>query len=203
MNTQPTEESFLKDVQTHQMRVLRDDGIYRHLRCSRPGSGDQAFEILTWPGYLAFVGDMGSYVFSRVDDMFRFFRREREGEDRLPINPGYWAEKVRAEDVQSKVKAFSIEVFRQRVRDYVEGFLDLSPGEKIPTAVNDDLEPVWDAEDEHDAVESIRNFDSQHLEFVDFWESPVDDFSFHYIWCCMAIVWAIGAYDKSKAGSPA
>ena len=32
MSRQPTEETFLKDVEKHRMTVLLDNGVYRHLR---------------------------------------------------------------------------------------------------------------------------------------------------------------------------
>jgi hypothetical protein len=71
-----TEEVFLKDVEKHEMKVLLDNGLYRHLRFAATGqySWNQWFEIITWPGKLAYSGDMGTYVFERIEDMFEFFR---------------------------------------------------------------------------------------------------------------------------------
>lgn len=88
---EPTEATFRKDVAQHRMTVIHDHGVHRHLRFGKPGDSNLSFQITTWPGYLCYSGDMGCYVFFRVEDMFRFFRGER-------INPGYWAEKVQAED---------------------------------------------------------------------------------------------------------
>ena len=36
MSSQCTEDRFLKDVYLHQMNIIRDDGLYRHLPIKRP-----------------------------------------------------------------------------------------------------------------------------------------------------------------------
>lgn len=89
---QPSHESFMRDVATHEMTVFRDDGLYRHIRFRRPNTMRTHFDLITYPGYLCYSGDMGTYVFSRLDDMFEFFRTDRD------INPGYWSEKLQAVD---------------------------------------------------------------------------------------------------------
>ncbi len=47
-----TEEGFLKDVSCHQMTVLRDEGVFRHVRFSRPDSSSYRFDLITWPRHL-------------------------------------------------------------------------------------------------------------------------------------------------------
>ena len=59
----PTEQEFLNDVRGHAMTILRDDGVHRHLRFKKPGSGTYWFDLITWPGTLCIDGDMGTYVF--------------------------------------------------------------------------------------------------------------------------------------------
>jgi hypothetical protein len=73
---QCTAEQFLKDVATHSMKVERDDGVYRHLKFRGPESNSWNlwFDIITWPQCLVINGDMGSWTFARVNDMFTFFR---------------------------------------------------------------------------------------------------------------------------------
>ena len=75
---QPTEESFLKDVEKHEMKVLLDNGIYRHLRMKQPGSNNMWFDIVTWPGRLTYTRRYGNLrqPFARLEDMFEFFRAE-------------------------------------------------------------------------------------------------------------------------------
>ena len=52
------------------MIVLRDDGVYRHIRFKKPGTGCMHFDLVTWPGYLCYSGDMGCYVFCRLNARF-------------------------------------------------------------------------------------------------------------------------------------
>lgn len=110
-------EAFARDAADHELTVLHDDGLYRHLRFvrmvtekdgSRKPTSFYWFDLITWPGCLAINGDMEGYTFSRVTDMFEFFRGHEP-------NPQYWAEKLRA---SSSVKAYSEDVFRQHVLDY-------------------------------------------------------------------------------------
>lgn len=58
----PTELSFLHDVREHRLIVLNDDKLNRHIRFSRPGTRCMQFDLITWPGYLCYTGDMGTYV---------------------------------------------------------------------------------------------------------------------------------------------
>jgi len=78
-------DQFLADVAGHKMTVLLDNGLHRHLRFrSSKDSWNMWFEIVTWPGCLMLHGDMGSWCFSRLDDMFAFFRS-----DKMAINAHY------------------------------------------------------------------------------------------------------------------
>lgn len=56
--------------------MLHEDGIYRHIRFRQPGTMCMHFDLITWPGYLCYTGDMGTYVFTRLADMFEFFRTD-------------------------------------------------------------------------------------------------------------------------------
>ena len=90
-----TEQMFLDDVKNHQISIIKDDGLHRFIRFKRPDSTSYWFDLITWPGFLCISGDCGTYVFSRTEDMFDFFKM-RDGDfnkkkDRLlNINPRYW-----------------------------------------------------------------------------------------------------------------
>ena len=96
MSDQCTEERFLSDIANHQMTVIRDDVVGRHIRFRRPSTICYGFDLITWPGHLCITGDLGTYVFQRLVDMFEFFRADPFYADRHPkqqlfINAGYWA----------------------------------------------------------------------------------------------------------------
>jgi hypothetical protein len=82
-------ERFRRDTATHELTILHDDGLYRHLRLRSPRRGAYWFDLITIPGSLIFRGDGDSFTFDRDPDMFQFFRR-RPGS----INAHYWAQKV-------------------------------------------------------------------------------------------------------------
>lgn len=86
----PSLDQFAKDVENHQMQVLVDDEVHRSLLFKQPDTGNMYFRINTWPNHLCISGDMGTFVFSRLHDMFAFFRGDKEP------NLGYWSEKLEA-----------------------------------------------------------------------------------------------------------
>lgn len=86
---QKSEERFRQDTSKHEMTVMLDEGLHRHLRFKQPGTNTYCFHLVTWPGFLSIGGDVATYMFSRLPDMFRFFRDPKGG-----INPDYWAGKI-------------------------------------------------------------------------------------------------------------
>lgn len=186
-----TKEEFLVQVAKHEMTILKDDGFYRHVRFVRPNTNNAYFDLITWDGHLCYTGDMGTYVFARIKDMFAFFRYE----DNQPyINPMYWAEKVLAEDTNFKMKKYSPEVFISTIRGLLD---DIDADSKLRQAVNNEVIPAAD-DGEHEARKAIENFNFSNDEpFSDFWECDLTDYTYHYLWCCYAIVWGIEQYDKN------
>src|ERR1700760_3629526 len=84
-------EAFDREITRHEMKVVRDDGLYRHLRFKRPDTGMYYFDLITWPWHLCITGDASDgLVFSRTEDMFTFFGSSPD----YRINPKYWAEKL-------------------------------------------------------------------------------------------------------------
>lgn len=184
---------FTEDTSNHVLTVLRDDGLYRHLTCGKPGTIVYRFDIITWPGYLAYVGDMGDYVFRRIPDMFSFF-----GSD--GINPDYWSEKVVAE-CRDRVREFSVERYRERVEewrdDLAEGMEDGDDLADFFVAVDEDLLGVTDGMSESEAYERLRDFYHEGVTVYDPSDWYLRGFTWRYIWACYAITWAIGRYrDK-------
>jgi len=82
-----TKERFDKDVVNHEMDVRLNNGLYRHIIFQKKqNSFDMRFEIITVPNLLTITGDMGTWSFSRLPDMFNFFRSS-DG----TINEHYWS----------------------------------------------------------------------------------------------------------------
>lgn len=186
-----TKDGFLKDVATHEMEVIRDDGIYRHIRFKRPGTNCMHFDLVTWPGYLCYVGDMGCYTFTRLRDMFEFFRGEC-------INPSYWSEKVVGAD-RDGIKEFSREKFIGNMRRWFDEYVeeDATPAMRIAF---EELVDTVDHRDmcDHEMYREVIGweYDGRHP-FTDFFEVSAMEYTFRFLWCCHALVWGIAKYDAA------
>ena len=200
--------SFLRDVAHHRMVVLRDDGLYRHLRFHRPQTMCMHFDILTWPGYLCYTGDMGTYVFQRLEDMLMFFRRTADRDLFDSIDMRYWAEKVQADDREG-VTEFDPEAFRAVVKDRFDDFIESHAedwsaerrealwGEVVSSILNS-----LDEGDPHRAFMAVHEFSQDGLRFEDFFEFNTDAYTTRFQWCCFALRWAIEQYDAAKTAEP-
>lgn len=191
-----TAEEFLKSVEKHELTILRDDGVYRHIRLKAPKTFNQFFDLVTWPGSLCFTGDMGTFVFSRIEDMFAFFRRDANAEHRgpLPINRPYWAEKVQAED-PGRVRVWSKTRFQENVAAHLD---DCEASPELREAVEDEVLSRID-DGQHVAEQALYEFEHEKFHFQDFFERSSMEFSYRYTWCCFALVWAIDRYDAAKS----
>lgn len=147
------------------------------------------FDIITWPGYLCIAGDMGDYLFARTPDMFEFFRGKADRP--LEINPRYWAEKTR----NNKTTEYSPEKFRESINSYLEDRDSVT--DELRQAVNDEV--LCHAHDgEWAAVTAAHEFQHGRFQFEEFYESQYKDWTYHYLWCCYAVVWSIRQYDAAK-----
>lgn len=228
MSEKPTEESFLKDVSEHQMTLLHDEGVYRHLFFAVPGTICQSFNLVTGPGFLLYRGDMGCFEFERTRDMFKFFRTSEndfnyKGPDKLSINPHYWSEKVEAADKRGDgVQQFSHEVFERLVRELAKSFIDggeLFINKQDGNDVDDEseqnylidqfnseietlIESVGDGQSAYNAITAYEfsyfNLEASDVFGQDAWEYDFNDYTFRYLWCCYAIAWGVKQYDQFK-----
>lgn len=201
-----TAEQFLKDVAGHQMEVLLDQGIHRHLKFRAVGrdSWNQWFEIITWPNSLTISGDMGTWTFSRVEDMFTFFRW-----DMLKINPYYWSEKLQngVSGGRSQAKVWDGDVFKAELTCRVKEDFDLKEDQlaELLEAVEDEI--LGDTDNEGRTMSAVYEF-SHKFEVTDdnrepwtlTFEEPPDGqvYCFHFIWCLYAIVWGIQQWDATR-----
>ena len=203
-----TQDEFLKDVSNHAMEVLRDDGVYRHLRFRQPqNSWLHYFEVVTWPGVLSIRGDVGTYVFARVPDMFDFFRCQNE-DGTLHINDGYWSEKLIASDCNGRrgdgVMRFDPDVFCEEVKrryvEHVRANMRGMPDERkeLRSALEDEVLGYADA-GEHEALRAAGSFEHDGFMLTDFWEVECREYTVQFIWSLYAIVWAIQLYDNRAA----
>jgi hypothetical protein len=172
---------FPNDVKEHVLTIVFDSDVHRHLICGKPGDCCGRFEIVTFPGYLVIVGDYGSFTFWRLRDMFEFFG---EGQ----VNLSYWCEKLTAVNKDNGAESFSQDKLRENLLDYMEV--------NSVKQLSDELIRVYNSESEYDFYLNLSHCDKNY----DIWEIGIKDYTYYYIWCCHAIVWAIKEYRKMKKG---
>lgn len=132
-------ERFARETANHVMEIKHDDGLYRHLRFMEPGHSPYWFDLITVPHALIFRGDGESFVFSRIDDMFEFFRSGLWRDGSIHINPHYWAEKLTSD--RDSVMKYDQDLFEKLVKEHVaEAILDRSAPRGISRAVKELLE---------------------------------------------------------------
>lgn len=192
------------------MRLYHDDGVYRHMRFRNKETIEHWFDLVTWPGCLCINGDMGTFTFARVDDMFTFFRGDRS------INPTYWSEKVIGTDRHDALTDYRRASFEEAVNEHVEQsikdlYLDPETPEDqedpkaqlIRDAVKEHIfEGYFDLNNEQDAYRALFEFPEMKdigFGFHDSWEWNFREYNYHFIWNCFAVQWGIQKYDTYKA----
>lgn len=191
---------FKNETADHEMVVLHDEGLYRHLRFQRtvwrpPLTNPLKysaywFDLITAPGMLTFQGDGQAFVFHRLKDMFEFFRGPIGW-----INPSYWQEKVVSG--RDGIRTYNEQVFCARV---IEEFTEaLSVGVPIGTgrALREQvLDNDWaETHYEAGARDALARFEHDGFEFTDTAEWDFRDYDWWFLWACYAIVWGIAYYD--------
>ena len=205
MTNDEIEEIFINDTKDHSMEVIYDNGgTSRRIMFSDNGSSVYQYIIHTWPGYLMITGDMGTYVFRRINDMFDFFDT---GSSNYKINTGYWAEKLEAINSNcgqdASIMEYKEELFEKMIGDETQQYIDdnelkIEDANKLWEAVTDDVLDY--KEDEHSAIQSAYDFRDDDTE-CRFYELPLNRcraYKFHYIWILYAIVDGIKQYKDSR-----
>ena len=187
-------ENFLDDVKNHKMSVMLNNGLHRHLRFRTNNSFIHSFDVVTYPHHLVISGDMGTYVFSRLEDMFEFFHYDREP------NFHYWAEKLKA----GIHEEYSEEKLRKNVNYHLDEFLsynnDITEDDK--NQILSDVEDLLNGQDhtfEHVVINELMDFHSLGYNiFEDFYQYDNNELTYHYQWCCYAIQHAIKEFSNME-----
>jgi len=214
--TATPKEMFDRETSEHEMEILHDDGVYRHLKFAKPGTNIWRFDLVTWPGHLAVSGDLSSYTFNRLYDMFEFFGGDRE------INPHYWAEKVVAG--RERTMEYSPELAQRHVieRFWEDRLQRDEPNGPLWRAIREEV--IEYLEDENEARRAINDFTYRipepsrekgvdfrperirkyrdhrvDYQFTDAWEWALRDYDGQFILICHAIAWGIQQYRAAKA----
>ena len=199
-------ERFRRETANHEMTVLQDNGLYRHIRFEQPDQRGDWFSIVTWPQKIVVNGTVGTYVFSRMEDMFEFIRSSCP--TGVP-NFSYWEEKVVA--ASDGPVTYSMDLLDKQVAE------DLAEAEKDWPGVTASWDekvngffPEYDTTNEHGARYALNDFsykpedagaDDEPFQFYDTGDWDLRDYDWKYLWCCHALFWGIRQYDQHKAAS--
>lgn len=195
---------FQRETAGHQMTVVHDNGLYRHLRFVTPKSDLYWYEIVSTPGQLVFSGDGDSFVFRLAPDMFEMFRRSAEAGS---INATYWAEKCKT----GNVRTYSRERFEQHVWKQVDERKQYFRGDlraDVQRYIFDS--EIYNVDYEADAIMAVLgyqyhltktrddrgNWDTFRFRRVHEWE--LEDFDWWFLFACYAISDAILKYDSAR-----
>lgn len=208
MREEANQKHFLESVSGHVMKIHRDDGLYRHVEFRNPLHGNYRFELTTWPGHLCITGDIGDFVFTRVDNMkpkasgvsdtmFSLFRSK----DFYRTDYSYWATKCVAGkthefDPESLIEAVN-EAAAEWAEDHWKGRKEFREGDKkeffqCVEEMTDEIK--YGGEDE--SYRMVMDFEWDGCEPFAYmelngYERPTETF----LSCCNAIRWGIGVYD--------
>jgi hypothetical protein len=180
--TMPTvQERFVSDTADHEMTVLHNDGLYRHLRFKKPDSSTYWFDVITWPGSLTIHGDMGTYMFSRLEDMFEFFRSG------VGINPGYWGEKVKAGDITRYDEDYA----RQSAQEYLDEWAEYEDPNRVGYVrqLFRELLADDDSADEGNFRHGLARIGEPFGDF--WWEADFHPHTVQFLWSCWAVRHAV------------
>jgi hypothetical protein len=203
---------FLRNTAKHEMTVLKEDGLYRHLRFREPGTNVYGYDVITWPGYISLVGDIADgYQFSREPDMLAFIDSgQRPGE----IYASYWAEKLVGRG-RADVETYSENIFKRGVLELIEDAFYTSDPEDAAEVVTLKATSIAKAKselfphagDEHEAREALDLFifigiEQTEEKFSDTWELSFSGHDYHFILACHAMLNAARAFhtmDKARS----
>lgn len=179
------QERFVGDTAKHEMTVLHNDGLYRHLRFKRPDTYMYHFDVVTWPGYLTITGDMDTFTFARLEDMFEFFRSG------VGINPGYWGEKVKA----GTYKRYDEDYAHQAAVEHLDEWAGHVDPSRAAWARQQLQELIQDTDSQGES-EFRYGLSRIGEPFGDWWwESDLHPNTFQFLWCCWAIRHAVNTFD--------
>jgi hypothetical protein len=182
-------DRFAEATAGHQMQILHDDGIYRHLRFQNPDCSEYWYDLITAPGTLTITGDMGDFLFRRVEDMFDFFGRRS-----ATINGHYWAQKV----VAGTTHEFDAGRYKEAItQEFFDSIDDLSQADRDDLWSDIELF-LLDAETTESAHLAMSDWSDSRMSLEDSFEIEVTSLSTTFLWCCWAIVTGIARYTNAK-----
>lgn len=199
-------QRFKFDVRNHRMTIEQDNGVFRCINFRAPGTSMYQFRLTTWPGHLAISGDLDDFIFTRLRDMFDFFRHAGPEYDKTDYpNYGYWAEKAQAVSRHGGLKCFDVDRYRSAIRSEMSQHLSgLTLSEAKECVLDARIEYLFEgANDTREAIDLAMGWRcpiTNRKPFHDFYDNHLEDYSYGFKFACHAIQWGIKQYDLHQQG---
>tara|TARA_R110000772_G_scaffold249530_2_gene363915 strand:+ start:63934 stop:64518 length:585 start_codon:yes stop_codon:yes gene_type:complete len=184
-----TINQFTKSQFDYKIRL--DNELYRHITVRGPDSMNQWHDIVSWPDHLCICGDMGTFTFSRCEDMFPFFNHDK-------VNIYYWAEKIcfTGQCTSPIWTEYDSNLFKEELVEYKEELLKENNDEHLDKLeeIQDQLDGGLDDTSEEGAYEFMYRI-NEHYEHCGIgFKKP----TYNFVWCCEAIRTAVKNYYLTK-----
>nr|WP_233109105.1 hypothetical protein [Streptomyces sp. 14R-10] len=192
------QEQFASEAEGAGVSVLKDDGVYRHLRIHLPRASWKWCEVVTWPGALTLNGGLGCWTFTvPEEDPLGLFRPNPHSER---VNPLYWEGKLAP---GSKARVYSTSRATAYIRQDVAEAADDFPG--LAGDVDSDLldgSPCVDLSTEGGLRAALAAFEEMHGATYEGWRFPVESWDLKrfdpwFVLSCVVLPWAVEQYDAT------
>ncbi|WP_455951405.1 hypothetical protein [Arcanobacterium haemolyticum] len=190
----------------YQLKILHEDGLYRHLYCSWPddpyGQGNCSFHVITAPNTVTIYGDwFNAFTLKRNEDMLKDFCNSKYADI------DYWAEKLQLSNKREVIRSVSEEKFFEEVERYFnEVYFD------DPELVEDFMEQIRDhiQFDEYYGHPQIQlqemiledGYDGSYSTGDELFsgQSFGEQYTHEWVRVCLALQWAANTYCAQKDG---
>ena len=195
-------KQLLGYVENHELQILHEDGLYRHLRFISPGTGIGYFDLVTWPGSLAIRGDIGEgFIFTRDRDMIPWFGG---GASAGRIKADYWSEKL-DRGTREVREVFSEEKFDAYLKEQVESFAEHRGHDLTEVREDVDLskyfEAIYDTNSAYEFMSGLEYEGERIVEDLDDDAQSWLEYDHHFLLACHAILWGVRKYQAEKAAT--
>lgn len=201
-------KSIRKRLVDYDMRVIRADGVYRHLHfhsTTDPLPGNCAFDVITWPGHAWIGGDWcDGHTIAREHDMLASFLNVRD------VSYDYWAEKMHLASRNMGLTKPSATA----ADEWLTGHIDDLARER--TLTDDDRRDIaqeyrWEASDGNgtfsaDSLQNMGTFSAENdyeidLSIDDAWELEFSEYTHDFLVACEGLRFAAAKWADRMNGA--
>ncbi|OOF37681.1 hypothetical protein BKK49_11245 [Rodentibacter rarus] len=187
-------DEFLESIQKHQLTVLQNSENVKIFRFADPNTISLSSTIIYAANTCTITGDMGSYVFGRLLDVYGFFARNQS-----VFCFSYIKEKVLAQDVNGELEYFDGDLAKRDIRHCIDKYQTECTDEDKLIELNglvDSLKYV-DFSCEFKADEWLANATESFEElFGELSYRNFKELSPNFIWCAQAIIYTTRLFEQ-------